>query len=193
MLLVGAALLALAAGGSWSTFAALPIKGRRLVVIAVVSQALGSGLARVTSLPGFYPAGLALSALAALAFCLRNIRLAGLPLITLGLVSNALVVLLNGAMPVSITAASRANVQIRSIAAGDDARHDVADHTTVLRTLGDVIPVPLPWRPEVVSPGDALIAAGIGELVLLGMRPRRRRSADPARQTAQKPTAVALS
>jgi hypothetical protein len=37
-----------------------------------------------------------------------------------------------------------------------------------------------------MSPGDILIAAGLGELVLLGMRPRRRQ---PARRN---PTAVAL-
>jgi hypothetical protein len=182
ILLVGAAALALATGGSWSTFANLPLQGRRLVVIAVVAQLLGTGLARVTNLPGFYPAGLALSALAALAFCVRNIRLAGVPLITLGLLSNALVVSLNGAMPVSITAAARANVPILGIAAGDDARHTVAGTGTTWRVLGDVIPVPLPWRPEVVSAGDALIAAGLGELVLLGMRPRRRKVASAPRQ-----------
>ena len=54
---------------------------------------------------------------------------------------------------------------------------------TTLRWLGDVIPVPLPVRPEVVSPGDVLIAAGLGEFVLLGMRPRRRPSS-PVRRNA---------
>jgi hypothetical protein len=192
LLLVGAALLAWATGGSWSVFAALPMKGRRLVVIAVVAQLAGSGLAQLTGLSGWYPAGLAVSALAALAFCLRNIRLAGLPLITLGLLCNALVVSSNGAMPVSVSAAARANVSLAAIATGDDPRHDIAGGGTVLRWLGDAVPVPLPWRPEVVSPGDALIAAGLGELVLLGMRPRRR-SAGQVRQAPSNPTAVALS
>jgi Family of unknown function (DUF5317) len=181
ILLVGAAGLALATGGSWSAFAALPIQGRRLVVVAVVAQLAGTGLARLTNLPGFYPAGLTLSALAALGFCLRNIRLAGVPLITLGLLSNALVVSLNGAMPVSIAAAARADVQIVAIAAKDDARHSIAGRGTTWRVLGDNIPLPLPWRPEVVSPGDAVIAAGLGELLLLGMRPRRRTPVGPAR------------
>jgi len=182
ILLVGAAAVALATGGSWSTFANLPLKARRLVVIAVLAQLLGGGLARVTNLHGFYPAGLAVSALAALAFCIRNIRLAGVPLITLGLLSNALVVSLNGAMPVSIAAAARANVPILEIAAGNDARHTIAGRDSTLRSFGDVIPLPLPWRPEVVSPGDALVAAGLGELVLLGMRPRRRKVAATPRQ-----------
>jgi Family of unknown function (DUF5317) len=175
IVLVGAAAVAAARGGSWATLAALPLAGRRLVVIAVLAQLLGSGLAWLTDRHGFYPAGLVVSALAALAFCLRNLRTAGVPLVTLGLVSNALVVMLNGAMPVSIVAAARADVPIVAIAAGTDPRHDVAGRDSTWRTLGDDIPVALPWRPEVVSPGDVLIAAGLGELVLLGMRPRRRR------------------
>jgi Family of unknown function (DUF5317) len=188
VLVVGAAALALASGGRWPALAELPLRGRRLVVIAVAAQLVGSGLAVLTNRHGFYPTGLAVSALAALAFCLRNLRIAGVPLVTLGLISNALVVALNGAMPVSIDAAARADVPARSIAIGDDARHDIAGRGTTWRALGDVIPVPLPWRPEVVSPGDTLIAAGLGELVLLGMRPRRR-SVRPAART---PTAVAL-
>jgi len=191
IILVGAALLALATGGSWASFVAVPIKARRLVVVAVVAQLLGSGLASLTNLHGFYPVGLGISAAAALAFCLRNIRLAGVPLITLGLITNALVVWLNGAMPVSIDAASRANVSIVAIAAGDDPRHTIAGEGSTWRTLGDDIPLPLPWRPEVVSPGDVLIAAGLGELVLLGMRPRRRARTE-ANSATREPAAVAL-
>jgi hypothetical protein len=179
ILLVGAAALALVSGGSWAELSNLPLKGGRLVVIAVIAQLVGGVLARITNLHGFYPVGLALSALAGLAFCLRNIRLAGVPLVTLGLLCNALVVLLNGAMPVSTVAAARANVPIAEIAAGEDARHSIAGSATSLRGLGDIIPVPLPWRPEVVSPGDALIAAGLGEFVVLAIRPRRRKR-DPA-------------
>jgi hypothetical protein len=190
LFVVGAAALALTTGGHWSTLATVSFRGGRLVAIAVIAQLLGSVLAWATNLPGFYPSGLAISALAALAFCLRNLRTAGVSLITLGLISNALVVTLNGAMPVSLDAAARANVPTTSIAAGEDARHAIAGHGTTWRPLGDVIAVPLPWRPEVVSPGDALIAAGLGELVLLGMRPRRRRTAG---ESAPDRTAVALS
>lgn len=190
--LVGAAAVALVAGGSVGAFAMLPVRGVRLVVIAVLAQVAGGGLAELTNSTTFYSAGLAISALAALVFCLANLSLDGVPLITIGLVLNAFVVVVNGAMPVSIVAASRAKVGIVKIAAGNDARHEIAGRGTTLRSLGDTIPVPVPWRPEVISPGDALIAAGIGELVFLGMRPRRRlpRSAD---STANQPAAVVLS
>jgi hypothetical protein len=192
VVLLGAAALAIALGGSWASLTGLRVRGGRLVAVAVAAQLLGSGLTQVTNVTGFYSAGLALSAVAALAFCLRNLSLAGVPLVTLGLLVNAVVVLLNGAMPVSIVAAARANVGIVDIAAGNDARHDIAGRGTTLRSIGDDIPVPLPWRPEVVSPGDVLIAAGLGELVLLGMGPRRR-SAKPADSTASRPAAVVLS
>ena len=160
------------------------LRQRSLVVVAVVAQLFGGILADHTGHSWLYQTGLGISAAATLAFCWRNIRLAGLPLITLGLIANALVVGLNGAMPVSIDAAARARVSTLEIAAGDDARHAIAGRGTTWRSLGDTIPFPLPARPEVVSPGDALIAAGIGEFVLLGMRPRRRRR-DPAENAAQ--------
>jgi hypothetical protein len=75
---------------------------------------------------------------------------------------------------------------VAAIAAGNDARHTIAGPGTTWRALGDVIPLPVPWRPEVVSPGDALIAAGIGEFVFIGMRPRRTRSRTRSR-TASAP------
>jgi hypothetical protein len=170
---VGAAVVALLADGRLSQLSQLSIRGSRLIVIAVVAQLLGDGLA-VLTWHGWYALGLIVSALAAAGFCLRNLRVAGVPLLTLGLLANALVVTLNGAMPVSTSAAARAGVSLTTIVAGDDARHSIANRNTTLRALGDVVAVAVPVRPEVDSPGDVLIAAGLGELVLLGMRPRRR-------------------
>jgi hypothetical protein len=192
LLAVTAAALGLRTGGSWKALAGLPIKGGRLVVIAVAAQLLGGWLAELTNLGGFYVAGLILTALAAGAFCVRNIRILGVPLITAGLVLNALAVSANGAMPVSRTAADRAGVSVATIAAGDDPRHELGNAQTRLRPATDVIPVPMPRFPEVVSLGDALIAAGIGELVFFGMhRPRRRRKPVPATAASRTP-AVAL-
>ena len=154
----------------------LRLRGRRLVVIAVVAQLPGAGVAEVTGTGWVYAVGLAVSALAALAFCARNLRVTGVPLVTAGLLLNAVVVGANAAMPVSIAAAARAGVSIDQIAAGNDPRHEIAGAGTHLRPLGDVIPAPLPVLPEVASPGDLLIAAGLAELVVLAMRrPRRRR------------------
>lgn len=188
LLVVGATALALATGGSVAGLAKLRFRGSRLVVFAVVAQLLGEALARATNLSGFYAAGLAISALAALAFCARNRRIAGVPLVAVGLLLNAVVVSANGSMPVSAAAAARAGVATGEIVAGDDARHSMAGPGTTWRRLADVIPVPLPLHPEVSSPGDLFVAAGLGELVFLGMRPPRRRATTKRRT----PTAVAL-
>jgi hypothetical protein len=174
--LVGAVAVGYALGGSWSRLTSLHLRWRRFVVAAVVAQ-LGGALVGVLGYGDprhTYVVGLAASALCAAAFCARNLRVAGVPLVTLGLLSNALVVALNGAMPVSVSAAHRADVPVIDIANGHDSRHTIADSATTLRFLGDVIAVPLPLRSEVISPGDVLVAAGLTELIVMGMLKRRR-------------------
>jgi hypothetical protein len=173
LVLVGSGLLGFVLGGSVSSLQTLPMRDPWLVVVGVVGQVVGGLGAWLAGSGTTYAVGLAVSALAALAFCARNLRIRGVPLVTLGLLLNALVVMANGAMPVSVSAATRAGTPIASIAAGNDPRHALAGSGTTLRELGDVVPVPLPLRPEVASPGDVLIAAGLGELLCLGMRRRR--------------------
>jgi hypothetical protein len=173
LVLVGSGLLGFVLGGSISSLQTLPLRDLWLVIVAVAAQLVGGLGAWLAGSGTAYAVGLGLSALAALAFCARNLRIRGVPLVTLGLLLNALVVTANGAMPVSSAAAARAGTPIASIAAGNDPRHVLADSGTTLRVLGDVVPVALPLRPEVASPGDVLIAAGLGELLCLGMRRRR--------------------
>jgi hypothetical protein len=178
--LVGAVAVGYALGGSWSQLTSLHLRWRRFVVAAVVAQLGGAtvGVLGYGDPRRAYVVGLAASALCAAAFCARKLRVAGVPLVTLGLVSNALVVALNGAMPVSTIAAARAGVPVVDIATGHDSRHEIADSRTTLRPLGDVIAVPLPVRSEVISPGDVLVAAGLAELVVIGMLRRRRTNDD---------------
>jgi hypothetical protein len=153
-----------ARGGSLDRLGALPLRCRRLVVGALLAQLLG------TIIGGpLYPLGLALSAGLVVWFLSRNRGIRGTGLVALGLLGNALVVGANGAMPVSRDASTRAGIGIQDLLTGQDARHEPAGASTRLRWLGDVLPVPLPLRPEVVSPGDVLVAAGLGQLVALGM------------------------
>jgi Family of unknown function (DUF5317) len=175
VVLVGAVAVGYALNGTWAGLTTLRLRWRRMVVAAVLAQTGGAalGILGVTDVRRGYVVGLALSAICAAAFCVGNLHVSGVPLVTVGLAANALVVTLNGAMPVSIVAALRAGVPITDIAAGFDARHDIAGEGTSWRSLGDVIPLPLPLRPEVVSPGDVLVASGLGELVVMGMLRRR--------------------
>jgi hypothetical protein len=169
-------------GGSLDRLGALPLRSRRLVVAALLAQLAGT----VVGGP-FYPLGLITSAVLVVAFLVRNRGIRGTGLVALGLLANALVVGANGAMPVSAEAAGRAGTGIQDLLTGADARHELAGPGTRLDWLGDVLPVPLPLRPEVISPGDVLVAAGLGQLVVLGMlgagapgqRQGRRRGAVP--------------
>jgi hypothetical protein len=183
VVLVGAVAVGFALGGDWARLTSLHLRWRRLVVGAALAQAGGAlvGVLGAADPRRAYVIGLAVSAACAAVFCARNLRVAGVPLITLGLIANATVVAANGAMPVSIVAAFHAGVPIADIASGQDSRHEIAGYDTVWRSLGDVIPVPLPVRPEVVSVGDVLVAAGLAELVVVGML--RRRRDEPGRAT----------
>jgi hypothetical protein len=182
--LLAALALGWLSGGSLERLGALALRSRRLVFGAFAAQGLGT----VIGGP-FYPLGLIVSAGLVVWFLVHNRGVRGTGLIALGLFCNALVVALNGAMPVSVDAAGRAGTTTQHILIGDDPRHEIADRHTRLRFLGDVVPVRMPSRPEVVSPGDILLAAGIAQLVLLGMRTGRR-PAKHGRRGSASPLAV---
>jgi hypothetical protein len=62
-----------------------------------------------------------------------------------------------------------------------------AGPATRLPWLGYFVPVPLPLLPQVVSPGDVLVAAGAAQLVVTGMLRRRSVPQLPARRREQAP------
>ena len=175
VVLVAAVAVGRLLGGTIARLTHVPLRRKDLVVGAVLAQAGGAlvGVLGVADERTAYTVGLAFSAVLALAFCAGNARIHGVALVAAGLAANAIVVGANGAMPVSIVAAYHARVPITAISAGTDSRHEIAGEGTSLRWLGDVVPVPLPLRPEVVSPGDVLVIAGLAELVVIGMRWRR--------------------
>ena len=164
VVLVVALALGWATGGSLDRLGSLPLRS-----LGLVAGALGAQLAGALVGGPAYPLGLAASAALAVAFLVRNRSVRGTGLVALGLLANALVVTANGAMPVSPQAADRAGVGVLEVLVGD-RRHELEGPGTRLRALGDVVPVPLPLRPEVVSAGDVLVAAGLGQLVVVGMR-----------------------
>ena len=170
VVLICALLVGWARGGRVDGLGALPLRHKRLVVAALLLQLLGA-------LAGGwrYPLGLALSALLVAAFLLLNRGVRGTGLVALGLGANALVVSLNGAMPVDGDAMGRARLSTQDIVSGADPRHELLGPSTRLSGLGDRVPVFLPAHHEVVSAGDVLVAAGLAQLVVVGMGARRRR------------------
>jgi hypothetical protein len=122
-----------------------------------------------------------LSILAALAwltialYAWVNRRVHGAALVAAGLAANGLVLLLNGAVPVSHSAATDAGVDPAAVV--DTAGHEASGPDTLLPWLGKTVPVAFPPHPEVVSPGDVAVAAGLAVMVGLGMVHTVRRAA----------------
>jgi hypothetical protein len=162
--LLGALVLGWARGGSLDRLGHLPLRQKRLVVAALLLQLLG-GLAGGWR----YPLGLALSALLVAVFLVLNRGLRGTGLVAAGLLLNALVVAANGAMPVSGDAMGRARLSTQDILSDADPRHELIDDRTRLALVADRVPVYLPGHPEIVSAGDVLVAAGLAELLVVGM------------------------
>jgi Family of unknown function (DUF5317) len=166
VVLVLAAAAGVAAGGRPGALARVPLGGWPLLVGAGVCQLAGMLVSRAADSAAAYAIGSVVAVILLTGFLLSNTRLPGIPLVALGLLLNAVVIAANDAMPVSRWAADRVGIDLSGIAAGLDARHAVAGAGTSLRLLGDVIPVAIPGWPEVVSPGDVLVAAGLGLLLL---------------------------
>jgi hypothetical protein len=97
----------------------------------------------------------------------------GARLVALGLAANGLVILLNGGMPVSADAQQQAGVETTAAERAEAGRVTVVDDTTRLAWLGKAIPVAFPPRPEVVSPGDVAVAAGMAAALATAMTGRR--------------------
>lgn len=170
--------LALLVGGRIRAVESLPFRVATLLGAALACQVAGVLLGYVGLPAGstYTLATLASAVLLVLA-SRSNGALAGTDLVAAGLALNALVMGANGNMPVSEHAAARAGAPA---AVATDPRHEPATSATRLRWLGEVIPVPLPLRPEVDSAGDLLVAAGLGVLVFGTFRPTRRREPNSA-------------
>ncbi len=173
VLVVAVAALAVAAATDRSRLTQVRVRAVRLLAAAAVIQvgtsvlAPGSGAARVTSL--------VLTTVLVGLFLVGNGRLPGVPLIGIGLLLNLVVVGLNAGMPVSVVAAERAGIARGDLHLARDAMREPTGPRTHLAALGDVVPVAMPMRPQVVSAGDVLVAAGVG-LLLLTAGGRRRQT-----------------
>ena len=164
VLVVAVAALAVSVATGGSRLTQVRVRAVRLLVAAAIVQlgtsALvpGSGIARGTAL--------VLTTVLVGLFLLGNARLPGVPLVALGLLLNVVVIGANAAMPVSVDAAARAGISRAELGLARDAMRTPTGPDTRLAYLGDVVPVALPRWPQVVSPGDVLVAAGVGLLLL---------------------------
>ena len=135
------------------------------------------------------PAGLIVGSYALLiAFVLRNARLAGAPLLAVGLAMNLAVIAANGGMPVSEESllASGQPQAVAVLRARPDAKHHLMTPQDVLTPLADVIAVPPPLA-VVVSVGDLVMYAGLAWSVVSAMRAPTAAAPAPARGAPRGP------
>lgn len=170
-------------GGRPGNLAGLHLRWPGLIFLALVMQ-----LAIFTSwLPvprSLLPFLYVLSNLIAVVWLGRNIRVAGIPCVAIGAVSNLAAILANGGrMPVDGVALSRARgaAAEAAIASGQSPSNSVlADSHTRLLWLTDhfLLAPPFPFA-NVFSIGDLLIGLGVAWLIAAGMRPPKRVAAAP--------------
>ena len=166
----GGVIVGMSRGGRLRHMADAPLRVTWLAVVAAGAQfvfALAPSATAGVVLTGISQAGL-------LAFLWCNRFLAGALLIALGSLLNSIVIVANGAMPVSRDAVLAISRHPAEVSAG---RHRLLTETDALPWLADIIALPL--LRTVVSVGDVILAAGIGLLVTNLMQPRRRRTAPP--------------
>ncbi len=177
MVVMAAALIAgcvagLAAGGSLTRLASARIRAWPILVVAVLIEAcLGatSGLLR--------PALAVTACLGVVGWCAANTGPGrrfpyGLGLIGAGVVLNAIVMALNGGMPVSQFALAAAGFpKTMNVAEGHFYKHIAMTDLTRLRMLGDIIPFHL--ARTVLSPGDLLMLMGIAVVSWTATGPSR--------------------
>jgi hypothetical protein len=191
------ALTLVAATGHLRPLSALRVRAVRLLVVPAVLQigtaslAPGSAVLRVVVL--------AVTILLVGLFLGANLELPGVPLVAAGLLLNVVVIIANGAMPVSTAAAARAGIDTGAVHLTDDPLREPLGDGTRLAVLADRIPVPAPGWAQVVSVGDVLAAAGIGLLLLAGSVPpapqrhRRTPRPRPAGQVRRADRSIALA
>ena len=154
----------LATGGRISRLASVTLRWPALAVAGIALQflPLGGTAGDITVLVSF---------VLLLAFAVANVRSPGFPLVLVGLLLNMLVIAVNEGMPVTRGALVESD-QIDTygyLLHHGGAKHHLATEEDQLLFLGDVIPVPSPIR-QALSIGDVVMFAGVGVLIVNGMR-----------------------
>lgn len=184
LLAVGmATLLGLAFRGNLRRFARPALSRNGLLAFGVLAQAT----ALVARHPGVYAGWLAFGAAALVLYAARNRGRPGLLLAAGGLLLNVVAIVVNWGMPVDLDAAARAGVPSSRLDLATDPLRAPVTADTMLPWLGETIPLALPLRPAVSSPGDLLAAAGAAAFVFTGLTGRGRPTPVASVEAGQKP------
>lgn len=170
-------LLSLATGGSLRNLESERLRGERLLFTVLPLQIVWP---KIAGFAGFsckisLAVWLLMMVMLIVVLVLNAPRRWVVTVAAVGIALNALVISLNGAMPVSLRSVSEIGGSRADAVATmrDNCLHEVLDGGTRLASLGDVIAVPGPeWQRSVVSGGDLLLALGLGGWIFVGCRGR---------------------
>lgn len=167
-----------ATGGRLSNLGRVRARGMVLIVAVVAGQVVAGLVVR----PFRAPVILVCCA-ASVAWCVLNRHqrqlLPGMAALAAGLVTNAVVIAVNGGMPVSSGALGRAGLPARlDVSVGHLYKHVAMTGRSTLTFLGDI--VPLKVFHMVASPGDVVMLAGLALVAWGATAPRHRRRPTPA-------------
>jgi hypothetical protein len=181
---VGGILVGLALGGSMRNLAEARLRWWPLAIAGLVLQVIPVP-SRAGQVDHWVAVGLLIASyVVLLAFVAANIRLPGFAVIAVGFALNALVIGVNGGMPVKDqalrqAAGSRYEQSRQRLVEKGGLKHHLARSDDVLLPLSDVVGIGAPVG-NVFSPGDLLSYAGVAwALAELTRRPR-----DPRRESA---------
>jgi hypothetical protein len=168
--LVAGVVIGLASGGRFRFLAQRRVRGTWLVV-------LGFGLQYATDHLKVGPLGTVMvlaGTVALLAFAAVNPTLVGIGVVALGVAANALVISVDGGMPVRANAVVAAHLATRAQepTLGYGYRHHREGPGDSLTPLADIIPIPA-FR-EVVSFGDLILAVGVAATLARLLQPGAR-------------------
>ena len=177
-LIVLAVLLGYVLGGRLRQFETLRIHWWGLAVIGVALERLPARA--IGDVPGSVvgPVMLALSYGLLLVFLFVNRWIPGISFMSIGLLLNLVVVLVNGGMPVQASAIERVGGNPAVLVEADATKHHLMNDTDLLRPLADVIAIPSPVN-AVISIGDVFLYSGICYSIVQIMRGRRRENPRP--------------
>lgn len=163
----------LLAGGRLSNAGDQPVRGVAVLASGVALQLL----AQMADVGGSAGLVLVLGSYVLLAtFAVVNLRMWGMPIVLLGLLMNAVVITVNGGMPVRGSAIVAAGIADADEVAELDfgAKHHLERQRDDLVVLADILPV-RPLR-EVLSYGDLVASFGVANVIYRRLRPRRVRA-----------------
>jgi hypothetical protein len=166
--LVLAVVIGLVSGGRMSGLSSLRLRWAPLALVGLGLQFLLP--------PGNWPLVLLMVSFVLLTiFAIRNLKVAGFPLILVGVLMNFLVIGVNGGMPVPRHAleASDQMGELQYLIDHGGAKHHLATSEDSLMFLADVIPLGAPVR-QAISLGDIFAYIGVAQVVVAAMRTSRR-------------------